>query len=81
MRIRRQLARKTVDMSELEINCTRAVVQLSGKLKEPRGFKGRMNLQEELESIIELIRRIPEVKDIICNVQIEGQPFRRAGRR
>jgi len=40
-----------------------------------------MNLQEELESIIELIRRIPEVKDIICNVQIEGQPFRRAGRR
>ncbi len=76
MRIRRVLARKIADMTEMEITCTRGVVHLSGRLKEPRGFKGRLNLQEELDSIVEMVRRVPGVKDVMCTVEIEGQPFR-----
>ncbi|NCO35450.1 MAG: hypothetical protein AUJ92_17705 [Armatimonadetes bacterium CG2_30_59_28] len=76
MHIRRILARKTADMTEMEITCVRGVVQLSGKLKEPRGFRGRLDLKDELESIMDMIRRFPEVRDVTSTVQIEGQSFR-----
>lgn len=76
MRIRRLLARKAADLSLMEITCAKGVVTLTGEIRAPRGFKGKIDLREELEDIIELIRRMPEVKDVLNTVRSEGVPFR-----
>lgn len=72
LKIRRTLARKEVDMALMDINCLSGIVNLSGTLRAMRGFHGRLDLDEELGSIMDLIRRIPGVKDVTSIVRVEG---------
>ncbi len=78
MRIRRYLARKSADISLMEITCGKGMVTLTGELRSPRDLKGKLNLQDEMMEIVDLIRRVPGVKDVTNAVTLEGQSLRRS---
>ena len=57
------IARSVLDISELNINCTGGFVDLSGKVRVPRGHTGNLNMKKEFETLITLVRNVRGVKD------------------
>ncbi|MBI3923612.1 MAG: BON domain-containing protein [Armatimonadetes bacterium] len=78
--IRRTLARKSVDLSDLQISCSRGIVTLGGAIKEPREFRGHLDMKDEMSSILELIRRIPGVRDVVNTTRLQEASSWRAKR-
>ena len=72
MRCRRMLAKKTCDMSMMTISARRGVVHLGGELRQARGFGQKQNLKDELASIIEIIKKMGQVRDVTCDVRVIG---------
>ena len=57
------IARSVLDISELNINCSGGFVDLSGKVRVPRGHTGNLNMKKEFETLITLVRNVRGVKD------------------
>jgi len=70
MRCRRILAKKECDMALMEIAARHGVIHLTGQLRKPRWYRGYMDLRDELVSIEQMLRRMPEVNDVINEVRI-----------
>lgn len=72
MRCRRMLAKKEVDMSMMTISARRGIVHLGGQLRQPRGLTSKLDLKDELASIIDIISHMGQVRDVTCDVQVIG---------
>ena len=63
---RSALAKTSLDVSQLEIYCVDGNVELSGKVKVPRGHPGGMEMKKEMQALknhMRLIRGVREVYD------------------
>ncbi len=63
---RSALAKTSMDVSQLEIHCVDGNVELTGKVKIPRGHAGGMDLKKEMNALknhMRLIRGVREVYD------------------
>lgn len=61
---RSTLAKTQLDVSQLEISCTDGNVELSGKVKVPRGFSGHMDLKKEMLAVKNHIRAVRGVREV-----------------
>ena len=63
MHARHMIAKSPLDISELNISCHGSSVELTGKVRPPRGAPP-MNVRKEFEILLDLIRSTRGVKEI-----------------
>lgn len=57
-------ARTALDIGELSINCTNGAIELSGKVRAPRGANGTMNVRKEFQNLLTVIHAVRGVRDV-----------------
>jgi len=62
-RVRRELNRRSVDCSKVQVKVSYGVIYLSGEIKGNRGFMG--TLKDELEIIHNILMHIPGAREIV----------------
>jgi len=68
LRVMREFARRSIDTRFMDIFCNKGVVRLGGRVSASRG--ANVDIGEYFPKIIEIIRRIPEVRDVITDVSL-----------
>ncbi len=61
---RTALAKTSMDVSQLEIHCSDGNVELTGKVKAPRGHPGGMSLKTEMNTLKNNMRAIRGVREV-----------------
>jgi hypothetical protein len=61
---RTAFAKTSLDVSQLEVYCSDGNVELAGKVKEPRGHPGGMDIKKELQNLKNHIRTIRGVREV-----------------
>ena len=67
--IQRQLVKRSVDTDKIQVFVTNGVVTLQGELRDRRAG-GLIDLRQEREIILDLVRRLPGVRDIVDWVRL-----------
>lgn len=58
------LAKTSMDVSQLEIYCVDGNVELTGKVKAPRGHPGGMDLKKEMHALKNHMRTVRGVREV-----------------
>jgi hypothetical protein len=61
--VRKEFARRPLDISLLLIRVTHGVVYLDGQLKPMRGHES--NLRAELDTIVKALKQRPGIRDVV----------------
>ena len=61
---RTSFARTPMEVGELQVHCVDGYIELSGKVRTPRGHGGDINFKKEMESLKQHIRALRGVKDV-----------------
>lgn len=71
---RSAIARTPLDITELNVACSGGFIELTGKVRVPRGATGSVNVRREFQNIITVVRNVRGVKDCYGGgvTQIEG---------
>ncbi|MFQ6132462.1 MAG: hypothetical protein ACE5R4_10535 [Armatimonadota bacterium] len=64
LRVMREIARRNVDSSRLDVEAIGDVVYLRGRLRPLRSQRGKIDMQKELETIKDNIMRLRGVRDV-----------------
>lgn len=70
--VMREIAKRPVDTSGLEVHVTHGVVHIRGRLEKVRGYYEDLDVHAELTSIIKALRVKSGVRDVICEVDVAG---------
>ena len=73
---KREIARRPVDSSYLEVHVTHGVVYLRGRIEKIRGYYEDLDLHEELTTIVKVLRQKPGIRDVVCEVDLGGPTLR-----
>lgn len=76
----RELARRSVDLTYLDVQAIRGVIRLYGRVRMARSVVGG-DIDSEMYKIVEIIRRIPEVRDVVDESTHEKRAVRVAAAR
>jgi len=68
--VQREISRRYVDISMLDVRAMHGVVYLKGTIRALRGHD--VNLEHELEVMQRVIRSKPGIRDVIADVEILG---------
>lgn len=60
---RSAIAKSPLDISELNLSCSGGFVELTGKVRCPRGHIGNMNMRKEFQNLVTIVRSVRGVKD------------------
>lgn len=69
----RHISKHPVDISGLEVHVVQGVVYLTGRLSLIRGYHEDLDIEEELHTMIKVIRQRPGIRDVCCEVDL-GEP-------
>ncbi|MFQ6097353.1 MAG: hypothetical protein ACE5O2_06445 [Armatimonadota bacterium] len=64
LRILREIAKRNVDATRLQVSVLNNIVTLTGELRPLRGRMAR-DTQQELETIREIILHLPKIREVI----------------
>jgi len=68
--VQREICRRYIDSSRLEVKAIRGVVYLRGSIKRLRGHD--VDLAHELEIINRVLRGKPGIRDVVMEVDIKA---------
>ncbi len=69
--VEREINKHPIDNTLLVVSCINQVIYLGGVVKRLRGTLGRnVELRDAMNNIIEAIKDIPGVKDVVCDYRI-----------
>lgn len=63
--VRKELARRPIDISLLNIQYLHGIVRLSGQVKAMRGHE--MDLKAEMELIAKILKQRPGIRDVVLD--------------
>lgn len=66
----RHISKHPIDISGLEVHVIQGVVYLQGRLARLRGYHEDLDLEEELNSILKILRQSPGIRDVCCEVEL-----------
>jgi hypothetical protein len=72
----RDISRRSVDISELEVHVMHGVVYLKGRISNMRGENEGLDLHKELEIIMRMLRIKSGVREIVNEVELGGPSIR-----
>ena len=61
---RTSLSRTILDVGELQISCVDGYVELTGKVRAPRGHTGHVDFKKEIEQIRQHMKNVRGVKEV-----------------
>lgn len=64
----RYISKRPIDLSDLEVHVSQGVVYLHGKIGLIRGYYDDVDLEEELHTILKILRQRPGIRDVCCEV-------------
>jgi hypothetical protein len=67
-RLQKEIARRNIDSTRIIVELTHGVAEIKGEIRPLRGMK--FSLEDELELLEQLLRRVPGVRDIKMMVKI-----------
>lgn len=70
--VMRDISRRPVDISGLDVHVTHGVVYIRGRLDKLRGYYLDVDLHEELRTITKLLRQRMGIRDVCCEVELGG---------
>lgn len=68
----RDLAKRPVDISNLDVHVQHGVVYLRGRIEKVRGYWEGIDLREELNVILKMLHQKMGVRDVVCEIELEG---------
>jgi len=68
----RDIAKRPLDVSQLNVHVTHGVVQLQGRVEKLRGYFDDIDLHQEMQMIVRLLKQKPGIRDVCCEVDIAG---------
>lgn len=68
----RDISKRPVDISNLNVHVTHGVVQLSGRVEKLRGYHLEVDLREEMNMIVRLLKQKPGIRDVCCEIEFAG---------
>ena len=71
--VMRDISKRPVDISQLEVNVVHGVVYLQGTISKLRGYHEDLDLHGELNMIVKLLRLKAGIRDVCCEVDL-GTP-------
>jgi len=71
--IMRDISKHPVDISDLEVSVVHGIVYLQGTLARLKGYYEDLDLHEELNMIVKLLRQKRGIRDVCCEVDF-GTP-------
>lgn len=76
--VRREISRRYVDSTNIDVRVIHGVVYLRGYMQPLRGYD--IDLREELEIILRIIRMRPGIRDVVSEVDLEKPGLRDSSR-
>ena len=70
--VMREIARRPLDYSNLEVHVTNGVVQLRGRIEKLRGYYEDTDLHEEIQIIVRCLKQRSDIRDVQCEVELGG---------
>ena len=68
----RDISKRPLDISQLNVHVTHGVVYLAGRVEKLRGYHLEVDLHEEMNIIIRLLKQKAGVRDVCCEVDLGG---------
>jgi len=72
----REIGKRPVDASGLEVHVTHGVAYLRGRIDKIRGYYEERDLHEELTMIVKVLRQKPGIREVVCEVELGGPSLR-----
>lgn len=70
----RDISKRPLDISNLSVHVTRGVVHLAGRVEKVRGNYEFVNLREEMNVIVRILKQKPGIRDVCCEVIFDDGP-------
>lgn len=71
----RDISKRSLDISQMSVHVTHGVVHLQGRVDTLRGCYDNVDLHDEMNLIVRLLRQKPGIRDVCCEVDFGGQPL------
>jgi len=68
----RDISKRPLDISQLTVHVTHGVVYLTGRVERLRGYHSEVDLHEEMNIIIKVLKQKAGIRDVCCEVDIGG---------
>ena len=65
----RDICKRPVDISNLQVHVQHGVIYLQGRLDSVRGEYENLDLQQELRHIVRYLKLKPGIRDVVCEVE------------
>lgn len=72
----RDIAKRPIDISELDVHAMHGVIYLRGRISNLRGDYESIDLHKELETIMKMLRVKMGVREVINEVEFGGPSIR-----
>lgn len=69
----RDISKRPLDISQLSVHVTHGIVHLGGRVEKLRGYHAEVDLTEEMNMIVRLLKQKSGVRDVCCEVDL-GSP-------
>lgn len=66
----RDISKRPLDISELNVHVTHGIVYLSGRVQKLRGYHLEVDLHEEMNIIVRLLKQKVGVRDVCCEIEL-----------
>ena len=66
--IRREMARRTIDTSMVDVYCSHGVVYLRGTVRAIRGYN--TDVEQEVKTLVTVLKSKSGIRDIVSELQV-----------
>ena len=68
----RDISKRSLDISQMTVHVMHGVVHLGGHVERLRGYHDDVDLHEEMNIIVRLLKQKPGIRDVCCEVDLAG---------
>ena len=68
----RDISKRPLDISLLNVHVTHGVVYLAGHVDKLRGYHEDIDLQAEMTMIVKVLKQKSGIRDVCCEVELGG---------
>ena len=68
----RDISKRPLDISQLNVHVTQGIVYLGGRVDKLRDYHLEVDLPEEMNMIVRLLKQKAGIRDVTCEVELGG---------
>lgn len=67
LQVRHAMARTPLDLSGVQVSCSRGHIELVGMVRKPKDFRGDMDLKKEVKTMKQIIQQVRGVTELYAS--------------